>query len=190
MAEDLGTVPDFLRTSLADLGVPGYKVFRWERAWTKKGQPFLDPRQYAPLSVATTGTHDTDTLAEWWEEAPPAEREAVLALPGIGAAAASGVALSPGQRFDGNLRDALLYLLYESSSNLVLLPIQDVFGWRDRINTPATVSDANWTWRLPWPLDTIEARDDARERAETLRRWAARTGRIATTDRGESTRRG
>src|SRR6185436_7821654 len=28
IAEDLGTVPDFVRASLRDLGVPGYKVFR------------------------------------------------------------------------------------------------------------------------------------------------------------------
>ena len=29
--------------------------------------------------------------------------------------------------------------------------VQDVFGWRDRINEPATVNDDNWTFRLPWP---------------------------------------
>ena len=31
LAEDLGTVPDFVRASLARLGVPGCKVLRWER---------------------------------------------------------------------------------------------------------------------------------------------------------------
>jgi 4-alpha-glucanotransferase len=185
VAEDLGTVPDFLRESLDELGVPGYKVFRWERAWKVAGQPFLDPHRYPPTSVATTGTHDTDTVADWWDDALPAEREAVLALPGLRRAAVSGDALSARQAFDGNLRDALLRLLYESRSNLLLLPIQDIFGWRDRINTPATVSDANWTWRLPWPLDTMDARDDARERAQTLRRWALESGRMTTDEREE-----
>jgi 4-alpha-glucanotransferase len=178
IAEDLGTVPDFLRPSLDKLGVPGYKVVRWERDWAAQKQPFLDPRQYGPLSVATTGTHDTDTLAEWWDEAAPADRAANLALPGLREAAPRGATLSAGQSFDAFLRDALLHLLYESGSNLIVLPMQDIFGWRDRINTPATVSDANWTWRLPWPIDTIETRDDARERAETLRAWAARTRRV------------
>src|SRR4030095_8021052 len=28
--EDLGTVPDFVRESVARLGLPGYKVIRWE----------------------------------------------------------------------------------------------------------------------------------------------------------------
>ena len=46
IAEDLGTVPDFVRESLARLGIPGYKVFRWERHWHAPGQPFRDPPDY------------------------------------------------------------------------------------------------------------------------------------------------
>src|SRR5688500_6887416 len=43
IAEDLGTVPDFVRGSLVRLQVPGYKVLRWERHWHSEGQPFRDP---------------------------------------------------------------------------------------------------------------------------------------------------
>ena len=43
IAEDLGTVPDFVRASLARLGVPGFRVFRWERHWHTEGQPFREP---------------------------------------------------------------------------------------------------------------------------------------------------
>ena len=39
------------------------------------------------------------------------------------------------------VRDVLLEVLYASGSGLLLLPVQDVFGWRDRINEPATVND-------------------------------------------------
>src|SRR5215471_16993716 len=31
IAEDLGTVPDFVRASLRRLGIPGYRVLRWEK---------------------------------------------------------------------------------------------------------------------------------------------------------------
>ena len=51
----------------------------------------------------------------------------------------------------------MLETLYASGANLMILPIQDVFGWRDRINTPATVGDDNWTWRLPWASDRLFA---------------------------------
>ena len=40
VAEDLGTVPDFVRESMGRLGVPGLKVFRWEREWDQPEQPF------------------------------------------------------------------------------------------------------------------------------------------------------
>src|SRR5204862_519225 len=40
IAEDLGTVPDFVRESLARLAIPGFCVFRWERYWHTDGQPF------------------------------------------------------------------------------------------------------------------------------------------------------
>jgi 4-alpha-glucanotransferase len=55
--------------------------------------------------------------------------------------------------------------------------VQDVFGWPDRINTPATVGEENWTWRLPWPVDQWPQRADAQERAGFLRHRGIATGR-------------
>ena len=83
LAEDLGTVPDFVRESLARLGVPGCKVFRWERHWDRPGQPYRDPAAYPAVSVATSGTHDTDPMAAWWDGLDAVERAAVLATPGV-----------------------------------------------------------------------------------------------------------
>jgi 4-alpha-glucanotransferase len=59
----------------------------------------------------------------------------------------------------------------------MLLPIQDAFGWRDRINEPATVNDRNWTFRLPWPVDRLDDIPQARTRREHLRAWSARYDR-------------
>jgi 4-alpha-glucanotransferase len=172
LAEDLGTVPDFLRESLNDLGVPGYKVFRWERDWHADGHPFLDPRGYAALSVTTSGTHDTETLAEWWAAAPIEERAEVLKVPDL-----AGAGFSTESPFDARLRDALLTTLYRAGANLVVLPLQDIFGWRYRINVPGTVGSDNWTWRVPFPVGDLLMRADAAERAIFLRRLAVETGR-------------
>jgi len=76
------------------------------------------------------------------------------------------------------VRDALLETLFASGSDLLLLPVQDVFGWRDRINEPATVNDDNWSFRLPWPIDTMASEPEARERQDALRQWAERHGRV------------
>ena len=67
--------------------------------------------------------------------------------------------------------------LFASTSDLLLTPIQDIFGWRDRINEPGTVGDGNWTFRLPWPVDTLDKVPEARERQEQLRVWSERHGR-------------
>jgi 4-alpha-glucanotransferase len=161
IAEDLGTVPDFVRASLARLGVPGCRVLRWERAWHVDGQPFLDPVSYPSSSVAMSGTHDTEALADWWAHATPEERAALSRLPFLTSRGFS----DPAEPWSARLRDALLELLYASGSDQLFLPIQDVFGWRDRINTPSTVGEHNWSWRMRWPVDRLHDVPEAVERA-------------------------
>ena len=175
VAEDLGTVPDFVRASLARLSVPGFRVFRWERHWHSDGQPFRDPADYPAVSVATSGTHDTEPLAVWWERASEDERHKVAALRTIQRiAGGNDIAHAP---YDTKVRDVFLEALFASGSDLLLLPVQDVFGWRDRINEPATVDDHNWSFRLPWPSDRLDDVAEARERQQQLRAWAERYSR-------------
>ena len=169
IAEDLGTIPDFVRDTLVSLGMPGYKVLRWERRWREPGQPFMDPMAFPAVSLATSGTHDTETLAEWWTDADAAERTRVLEVPSV-AALVRDRNLTPDSPFVPDIRDLLLELLFAAGSNLMILPVQDVFGWADRINVPALVDDYNWTWKLPWPVDQLPA--EALERRDALARWA------------------
>ena len=168
IAEDLGVVPDFVRASLARLGIPGFRVFRWERYWHGPGQPFVDPGDYPAISVATSGTHDTETCAAWWSAAPDEDREQVKALPTM-------KRVTAGREVDC---DALLEVLMASASNLVLFPVQDVFGWRDRINEPGTVNDRNWTFRLPWASDRLHDISATRDCQSKLREWSRKYGRL------------
>jgi 4-alpha-glucanotransferase len=174
-AEDLGVVPDFVRASLVRLGVPGYKVLRWERMWHADGQPFIDPVEYPASTVATSGTHDTEPTSVWWETAAAEERDAVLAIPSIRRAlAGADGARTPSE---DAVREALLSSLYASGSEILILPIQDIFGWRDRINVPGTVNDDNWTWALPWPVDLAGRVPAATTAADRLSELARRFGR-------------
>ena len=179
IAEDLGLVPDFVRESLARLSIPGYKVLRWERHWHTEGRPFKDPADYPASSVATSGTHDTEPMVVWWEGAPAEEKEAVLAIPSVRARLTEEDRLraleTPG--LPDAVRDALIETLYASGADVLILPIQDVFGWRDRINQPATVAASNWTWRLPWPVDQMSSEPEAVAAALRLRTWARQYSR-------------
>lgn len=144
IVEDLGTIPAFVRAALRDRGIRGYAVLRWE----KREGAFIAPRDYPRLSVATTGTHDTSTLVEWWTDLTPAERRSLTASlgvqvpdPWLGATALREA-----------LRHAILEKMYEAGSDLVILPVQDLFGWPERINLPMTVSPRNWNYQLPFEL--------------------------------------
>ncbi len=176
IAEDLGTVPDFVRESLARLGIPGFCVFRWERYWHSEGQPFKDPSLYPTMSVATCGTHDTEPMVVWWEGAPEKDRELVARLPTV--QRVTGGADITAVPYDAGVRDALLESLFASNSRLLLLPVPDVFGWRDRVNEPATVGEHNWTYRLPWPGDRLDEVPEARDCQARLRGWAEKYGRM------------
>jgi 4-alpha-glucanotransferase len=169
IAEDLGVVPDFIRRSLDRLAIPGYRVQRWERAWKQPGQPFGDPATWPEVSVATSGTHDTDALADWYDSLGDGDRRQLLALPGLKALRERAPS-----RFDDSVRDALLELLYGSGSDLLLLPFQDLFGHRERVNMPGTVNERNWTYRIPTTLSRLVCDLDSRRR---LRGLAERHGR-------------
>jgi 4-alpha-glucanotransferase len=160
IAEDLGTVPDFVRASLRRLRVPGFKVLRWERQWKEDGQPYIDPTEYDETSVATTGTHDTEPLVTWWQSLTHAEQADVLKMPSVQRRLAESPAF-----------DAMLRALLDARSRLAIIPFQDLFGMPDRINTPAQVNDENWCWMLPWRVDRLLDVDEARTRAAMLARW-------------------
>lgn len=147
IAEDLGSIPPFVRESMARLGLPGLKVLRWERHYDRDGHPPIDPAEFPDLSVATTGTHDIEPLAA----TPEADTD--------------------------DKRHAIVRSLLSSGSYLTLMPLQDVFGWTDRINTPAVVDDVNWTWRLPWPVDTWLDRAETVADTDQLKAWTRDAGR-------------
>jgi len=176
VAEDLGALPEFLRPSLARLGLPGYRVLRWEKddVWRdgRKETLLHDPAGWPVISVSTSGTHDTETQAEWWDSISPDERRLFTNLPGM-------QGIDPNRRFDNQIRDALLHVLYAAASELCLLPFQDLFGARVRVNVPGTVNDDNWTYRMPMDVEALRA-----DRATTTRlaRLAAESGRAIGDD--------
>jgi 4-alpha-glucanotransferase len=168
VAEDLGCVPDFVRESLSELGIPGYRVLRWE----KDDERFRDPAGWPALSVATTGTHDTESLAVWWEALGDEERARVGELPGVAARLAS----LP-EAFTDEVRDALLAVVYESPSELALIPIQDLFGHAERVNLPGTSSGDNWTYRLPWPVEDLLTDPEIVARSREVAALTGQSGR-------------
>ena len=122
--------------------------------------------------MALSGTHDTESLAQWWRDLTDGDRAAFLALPSL--AAAGITATSP---FVPDVRDADRRALIGGASRTVMLPLQDLFGWDVRINTPATVNDQNWTWRVAQPVDRWRESPEWVEAADRLRAWCLASAR-------------
>jgi 4-alpha-glucanotransferase len=170
VAEDLGVIPDFVRASLAKHALPGYRVLFWER----DGDVFRDPAKWPAVSLATTGTHDTDPLATWWEAMGFDERRHALAdIPSLRAVAARRDV----DKFGPEVHDAILDALYGAGSDWLLLPIQDVLGTRERVNTPATVGAANWSYRLAATIEELRRDPAAMKRFAVVKALAAKHGR-------------
>ncbi|MGH7898289.1 MAG: 4-alpha-glucanotransferase, partial [Candidatus Binatia bacterium] len=187
VAEDLGTVPPFVRETLTALDVPGYKILRWER--TEDG--FVDPATYPDCSVATTGTHDTTTLGEWWaKELVASERRELIALLEAGGAkvafAGTDFKADPA---GARLRRAVLERLYRSPSRAVILPIQDLFGWRERINVPGVIGEGNWSFRLPLSGAGLRSDRVLRREVREIRRLIDASGRLRRMDTSMAGRR-
>jgi 4-alpha-glucanotransferase len=173
VAEDLGTVPPWVRASLTALGVAGYKVMQWERQnWGAPGERFIAPASYPDLSVATTGTHDTEPFVIWWRERSVGERTRLVDALGVGGE------VDPRRVLEEDTLEVIIEALYAAPSRLALLPIGDLFGWSSRINRPGIVDNLNWTWRLPLPIEQMRTAPRVTPRITRLRAIAERTGRF------------
>lgn len=176
VAEDLGVIPKFVRETLSALAIPGYKVMRWEKqrsAGASAGEHFVNPADYPSVSLATTGTHDTDTLVEWWAAISKSERKRLMEAMSLAHTDCTSSTL------DEPTLDAILESVYASPAQLVVTPIQDLFGWNARINLPGTISDANWSWRLPFDLEESMEDPHVCARAATIRAICEKTGRFS-----------
>jgi 4-alpha-glucanotransferase len=169
VVEDLGDIPPFVREAMAGRGLPGYRVLRWEGDWPD----LRDPRSFPACSIATSGTHDTSALATWWsEELDDEGRRRVATVPVFAALAAAGADFTP------HVHETLVDGLYAAGSDTALLVIPDVFGTAERINTPATVGEHNWTYRIPLTVEELGG-VRGRDRADWLRAIAWRHGRTS-----------
>lgn len=153
-AEDLGVIPRCVPEVLKKLNILSLKVVPWAREYDKPDHPFIPIDQLPENSVCTTSVHDSETLRMWLKSAEKQGDSQTAALFGL-----EGI-----ENWDqpGNIRKVLAAVMGAGSA-LVILPLQDVLALlpryadknpeKERINIPGTVSDSNWSWRIPGSLE-------------------------------------
>ena len=168
-AEDLGAKPAALPKVLEKLHILSLRVFRWEREWEKNGAPFIPLQEYPKNAVAVTSVHDSSTMRQWWEqELSYADMLSFFEALHIDGNVRTALCPIEGEKpaYTSDLAAALLSALVKVPSIFAVFPIQDwlgliidelrtLNGQNERINVPGTVSDSNWTYRLPFPIEAL-----------------------------------
>jgi 4-alpha-glucanotransferase len=158
IGEDLGTVPENFRETLADWGIWTYQIMLFQRA--SNGE-FLPLESYSKNALVAFATHDLPAFAGWAE--------------GHDLAVKTALGIDPGesQRQRGQAHRALHKALLErglqafeftsvaqyladTPARLLVIAIEDALGIKDQVNVPGTINEhPNWRRRLPVFLEDL-----------------------------------
>jgi 4-alpha-glucanotransferase len=172
VGEDLGTVPENFRETLAGWGIWSYQVMLFERL---ADGAFASPANYREKALVTFGTHDTATFAGWWDHHDLTVRRALN--------------IDPGESDEDRrrARDALRHALTErgihatdfasiaryladTPSRLLVISMEDVLGVREQVNLPGTLNEhPNWRQPLPIMLEQLCQQKELALIAEVMR---------------------
>lgn len=135
IAEDLGLMTDTVRQLVKETGYPNMKVLGF--AFDPDGQSDHLPHRYQPNMVVYTGTHDNETLMQWYDGMD--EETAAFVLDYM------NNAHTPREEVNWDfIRLAML-----SVADTCIIPVQDYLGLGQeaRMNFPSTLG-TNWKWRM------------------------------------------
>ena len=137
VAEDLGDLRPEVLELKNHYHLKGMKILVF--SIETKGKYAYDNAWDVENMIVYTGTHDNDTLMEWYGNLTCAAKRKVrrfLARQGFG---------------QGSVKDRLISYMLKSKPEYAILPMADVLGQgkEGHINTPGTVGSPNWEWRMP-----------------------------------------
>jgi 4-alpha-glucanotransferase len=135
IAEDLGFQTPTVEKLLKDSGYPGMKVL--EFAFDPREKTNYLPHSYDRNSVVYTGTHDNETLVQWYkglDKESKAFAEEYM----------NNAHIPAEEKYWDFVRLAMM-----SCANTCITPVQDFMGLDEeaRINHPSTLGK-NWKWRI------------------------------------------
>lgn len=179
-AEDLGVHIAVLPAVLKALNIYSLRVFRWERKWAEQGSPFIPLSEYPKTAVAVTSVHDSSTLRQWWNtELRHDELYSFLTALDVPAVVRDQYCSEEKSVYNEEIAMMLLKHFVKSPALLPIFPIQDwisviceqfpqISAAEERINVPGTVSESNWTYRLPLTLEAMNNHKELIKRLQTI----------------------
>ncbi|MBT1065244.1 4-alpha-glucanotransferase [Bowmanella sp. Y26] len=179
IGEDLGTVPDAIRSKLADNGIYSYRVFFFEQA---QDGGFYSPAHYPVQSMSTLTTHDMPTLTGYWHcldlelgqklglypseallqglfHARHDNKQRILdSLHGHGSIASSISGQVDEVGMSNALNQGMQLHMAKGSSALLSLQLEDWLEMDAPVNVPGTSDEyPNWRRKLSTTLEALFA---------------------------------
>ena len=182
IAEDLGTAPFGFVEAVRERQMLGMQVLWFERA---EDHGFIGAQDYAPTSVAMTGTHDTVTVAGWWRGKdldwadrlgrlpPELDRDEAEAIRdwdrGLLWSTIGKGQPRPAPHEPEPVVDAAIAHIARTPSALAIVPLEDLLGIDEQPNLPGTVTEhPNWRRRNARPLKDVLAEPQVAARCASL----------------------
>jgi 4-alpha-glucanotransferase len=182
IAEDLGVVPEYVHPTLQKLGIPGFRIPMFFR---DHDGAYSDPAHYPRLSLAQPATHDHPPLAAAWAQLwldidagkdPDASREELRRILRF-----AGRPEDPIPRnFTPEILSGYVSAVMRSNSWLAIFQITDVFAMEARFNTPGSIADSNWSYRMPVPVAAFDTNSNYSSFAAAFSRLAVESGRATS----------
>ncbi len=163
VGEDLGTVPDGLRSAMAAAHILSYRVLWFER----DGAGFRMPESYPPQALACLASHDLPTFKGWRMGRDIAINHELGLLPAGAAhqqleARAGEVAaldrLTGAVSSDLEAASAAAHaFVARTPSQIMLIQADDMAGETEPLNVPGTDTERpNWRRRIATPVDDLD----------------------------------
>ena len=203
IGEDLGTVPDCVRSALEKTGVLSYRLLYFAR----HEDHYLAPQEYPRQALVAMGTHDLPPLSGFWSGsdielrhelgliadgetrdaqilARARDRQALLLALEREGLLPDGQSVLGEAPFSIELNQALHRFLARAPAQLLVVQAEDLLGEARQVNLPAT-TDAypNWSHRLPLNLEHWAASADIAALVDAIAGERGRTPRAAAAPR-------
>jgi 4-alpha-glucanotransferase len=199
IGEDLGTVEEEVRQTLARFGILSYRLLIFEQ----NAQGFRLPCDYPAQALVSTTTHDLPTIAGFWTGEDIAIRlkagtidrgsfdsqqedrvrdrqrllDALFAMDLLPPDYERNAALIP--KLTKELHYAVLGFLASTPSALWLVNQEDMTGETLQQNLPGTTAEyPNWSRKMRWSVEDLRDCEEARQCSAMVRGWVKRSGRL------------
>ncbi len=198
VGEDLGTVENEVRETLAKFGILSYRLMIFEQ----DAAGFKRPADYPVQALTSTTTHDLPTITGYWtgediearlkagvtdQDSHAAQLEsrvrdrqrlldALLAEGLLPADVETDAAKVPAMSME--IRMAVLEYLAKSESDLWLINQEDLTGEPLQQNLPGTTAEyPNWSRKMRWSLEELATLPEAVECVAAVRSLVVGSGR-------------